>query len=278
MSIATTTASTVFRRLPRGLGDRAGANLYYRAFLKDSSAPPTNAQVGRARFELDLSDWPQAQAYMLGTYDPETVGFIAEHLPDDGTFVDGGAHVGLISLQIAALRPAADIHSFEPHPAKHAALLKNVADNPSGVTPVELGLSDRSGIAEFDLDLWSIDDGGEHLGLDLGRESRGPAQRAQISTISLDEYMQQNGIDTIDVLKLDIEGHELAALHGAREALAAGNIRAVTMEAMHGDTDEPADFLLEHGFQPVPMPDLRAPWIQRRRPLLSENVGFVLAD
>jgi hypothetical protein len=76
------------------------------------------------------------------------------------------------------------------------------------------------------------------------------------------------------VLKLDIEGHELAALNGARDALDDGRIRAVTLEATHGAG--PAMRLLEeHGFRPTEMPDTRAPWIARRRRYAQrENVAY----
>jgi hypothetical protein len=42
-----------------------------------------------------------------------------------------------------------------------------------------------------------------------------------IETTRVDEYMHANGLDSVDLLKIDIEGHEVAAITGLGEFLAS---------------------------------------------------------
>jgi hypothetical protein len=66
----------------------------------------------------------------------------------------------------------------------------------------------------------------------------------------LDEEIARQGLAVIDVWKLDLEGYELPALHGAALALRAGRIRAVHME-ISGDAGSTAarEFLTACGYQ-----------------------------
>lgn len=260
MNAAVRAAASVMPALPRGLGDRRAAQGVYRRLLAGREGQRATAKVGGATMELSLGDWPQAQAYLLRRYDPSTVAFVTEHLPAIGVFVEGGSHVGLIALQVAAARPQASLHAFEPHPVKFGALERNVAANQARVSTNNLGLSDANGVLAYDSDRHAIDSGGGD----------------RIGVTTLDNYAAQHALAHIDVLKLDIEGHELSALHGAAELLSGSRIGAVTLESLHGDTSEPMRYLESFGYRRVAMPDTRAPWLTRRRPMPLENVGYVL--
>ena len=51
-----------------------------------------------------------------------------------------------------------------------------------------------------------------------------------IELTTLDIFCQKNGISNIDFLKLDVEGHELAVLRGARQLLEEGKIKLIQFE------------------------------------------------
>ena len=51
---------------------------------------------------------------------------------------------------------------------------------------------------------------------------------------TIDDYCRANGIERIDVRKLDIQGGELAALRGATQMLAEGRISLIYTEVLLG--------------------------------------------
>jgi FkbM family methyltransferase len=209
---------------------------------------------------LSLDQWPEAQAFLLGRYDPRTVRYLLEKLPTNGVMIDGGAHVGLISLQIAVARRDVTIHAFEPHPIVAARFRENAQRNTaSRIILSELGLSDTRGSLSFDLETHSV----------AGTDS--------ISFVALDDYLAEHGIDRVNAWKLDVEGHELSALTGARQALEALRIDAIVLETIdaHGPLDPAHRLLMECGYQPVAMPDPRPHWLRRSRPITRwDNTAY----
>ena len=63
----------------------------------------------------------------------------------------------------------------------------------------------------------------DHFNIDFSKE-----EKVTINTI--DNYCSENGIDHIHLLKIDIEGHELDALAGAKEMFTSNSIDIVTFE------------------------------------------------
>lgn len=252
----------ILRLLPPGAADLRAANLVYRRWFAASSRQATVTLDTGPRLTLDLSDWPQACAFLLGRYDVASVEFVVGNLPSRGVFVDAGAHVGLISLQVAMRRPQAQIHSFEPHPVRGGSLITNVRMNPRlSVEINRVGLSDRPGELSFDT-----------------TAHRAGVGDKVISVVTLDDYAHERGIERIDVLKLDIEGHEAPALRGARRLLAERRIGAVIVESLpaHGDVGAVAAYLLQHGFHAVDLPDPRPRCIRALRSWQPADTGHVL--
>ena len=54
--------------------------------------------------------------------------------------------------------------------------------------------------------------------------------RQQVQAIRLDDYCDSEGIDTIDFLKLDVQGWEIHCLSGASSLLRQGRIRCIYSE------------------------------------------------
>lgn len=51
-----------------------------------------------------------------------------------------------------------------------------------------------------------------------------------VETVVLDEVIEERAVRRIDFMKMDIEGHELAALQGAQKSLADGLVKALSFE------------------------------------------------
>jgi FkbM family methyltransferase len=57
----------------------------------------------------------------------------------------------------------------------------------------------------------------------------------EVTVVSIDSFIEANAIQSVDFMKMDIEGHELFALRGADRALAKGVIRALSFEFGSGN-------------------------------------------
>ena len=77
----------------------------------------------------------------------------------------------------------------------------------------------------------------------------------EVETVTLDSVIQDEGIAFVDFLKMDIEGHELAALRGSAAALASQKIGALSFEFGSGNINSRTffrdfwDLLTSHGFK-----------------------------
>jgi FkbM family methyltransferase len=152
------------------------------------------------------------------------------------TVVDCGANVGLFSL---FLRRANRIVAIEPNPSASKRLTRNFERNGLKGTVVEAAVSNFDGTVKMGF-------GGV------------PSVLAQIGTsgvevrcISLDSVLEEQGIETVDLLKLDVEGHEIEALEGCEKALKREAIKRIVAEHSGNDQLLAAldSHLVQFGFQ-----------------------------
>jgi len=55
-------------------------------------------------------------------------------------------------------------------------------------------------------------------------------QRREVQVLTIDEILAARQIEIVDLMKMDLEGHELFALRGATQSFKKGRIRALTFE------------------------------------------------
>jgi FkbM family methyltransferase len=120
------------------------------------------------------------------------------------TFVDIGANVGLYSLYLAT---CGDVHTLaiEPQPGILERLRFHLSANPSAKADVlPIALSDRAGEAVLVIN--EADSGGTHLDKQDGRQD--PGERISVQSKPLIDVLKEAGIETVDALKIDVEGAE----------------------------------------------------------------------
>ncbi len=138
---------------------------------------------------------------------------------------DGGANVGNYSLQLIKLFPAATLYAFEPVSSTFADLGEKLSgyDN---IHLVKAGLYSEN--KRHPINLFPSD---THSSLyDIGGLDYLPTGVEDIVLYRGDDFCREHKIDSIDFLKLDLEGAEYDALMGFEEMLAGRKIRLVQFE------------------------------------------------
>ena len=159
--------------------------------------------------------------------------------------LDVGAHIGYYTRLLSRLTGAdGRVIAFEPHPGTHQVLRRNTWEMPN-VSALRLAAAETDGSAELYDYLMMSASGSLHYDeslADLQRAQmsesdvapRGKAdfemQRYQVRTVAIDDCLGELGIGRVDVVKMDIEGAELAALRGMRRTIAASPGLALVME------------------------------------------------
>lgn len=178
---------------------------------------------GDIRFACRLDSHISSTIYWAGCYSASQLRLLDRILRADMTFVDAGANEGEQTLFAAKRLRAGKVIAFEPNPQIFAMLEKNLALNGFGNTKLEqLGLGDQAGeVSLFASDSRSAD-GSFNLGLSTLHAREGVSTSvASIRVDTLDNYCAREGLKRLDVLKIDVEGSELAALRGAVRTLEA---------------------------------------------------------
>ncbi len=157
--------------------------------------------------------------YVDGRYEPNEMCAIADVLRPGMCFVDVGANEGIFTLLGAAMvGPSGAVHAFEPSPRERGRLTSNLELN--GLTnvrvhPVALGSTPRTASL-------SISDQ-EHPGHNtlggFGYPETSEAYSVEVAVRTLDQVVEREGLDRVDVMKIDVEGSETAVLQGAEETL-----------------------------------------------------------
>ena len=140
-------------------------------------------------------------------------------IPDAGTVIDAGANVGYLSHLFAGWVGArGQVYSFEPVPWTFEILASNMKK--LGVTNASvfpLALSDAAGSARMQIPRY--DDGRENLYESrITAEVQQDLRSVEVQLVSLDDYLVEQ-VSKVDFIKIDVEGHELQVVRGARRIL-----------------------------------------------------------
>jgi FkbM family methyltransferase len=176
------------------------------------------------RLAVRLDEHMGSQIFWFGCYSLEILRVLDRLLAPGMVVVDAGANIGEVSL-FAAKRvlPAGHVFSFEPMPELAKRLREHVELNGfTGMEVIERGLADREGKADLYAPRNPWRDGTMHDGLaTLYASADRGGLVGSISLTTLDAFVNQRGLQRVDILKVDVEGSELPVLRGAREVLAA---------------------------------------------------------
>ena len=193
--------------------------------LLEAITPATGERtcsVFGCRMTLDLAEYNQRRAY-FGCHEEDEIRMLQKWLRPAMTIVDVGANLGYHTAMFAsAVGKNGLVLSIEPSPvfARLKAMVE--ANDLRQVRPINAALSDKAGILRLAAPTSS----------NFSPTAAPVTNREtfEVPTRSLDDVLDESGVTSVDLLKLDAMGHEPFVLRGARRSLAQRRIKAIHCE------------------------------------------------
>jgi FkbM family methyltransferase len=155
----------------------------------------------------------------------EMLNAVQERLNAGDTFLDVGSNLGIFTVFAAkAVGPQGTVVACEPETNAHNRLQRNIEINQlNNVRLLKLALSDRRSMKKL-----SLGDAGAVVQSAHLSDAEGPSEDVQ--TADYDSLIADEGLPIPRVVKMDIEGHEYAALQGMQGALSSPSCVALFCE------------------------------------------------
>jgi FkbM family methyltransferase len=182
--------------------------------------------AGSYTMSLDLANAIHRQIYM-GCFANAMTRWARALLRPGGSFLDVGAHAGYFSL-IAADRVGRGgrVIAVEPNPVVFATLQAHLAANAiAHVEACHWGLAERDG--SVPLHIPGVEGGRDFNATLLRRPEWTPVE---IPVRRLDDCLDDWRVESIDLMKIDVEGAEPRVLAGGAVHLARGTVRHAMIE------------------------------------------------
>ncbi len=164
---------------------------------------------------LNPTEHIQQQLFWYGCYEKELGDLLKKMLLSNDVFIDIGANIGYFSLLSATISPSVKVISFEPVKDLFQKLNENISINVcKNIVAINAAAGEMNEQRELYLSA------PDNLGMSSFHQPENYSGRKEkVEVIVFDDWFKTSGLTKIDLIKLDIEGSELAALKGMRMVL-----------------------------------------------------------
>lgn len=206
----------------RALSDGDPAALALGLFFRWLERGRLNVPQGHAGgLTFDMRYLPLSHAHLgsiaFGNLETAVQEAMVRHLGPGGVFYDIGANLGFFSLLAAHLvgLDQGHIYAFEAAPDNARAIRINAElNNVRNITVIEKAVSSRSGTGRLQIvddQSWSkLEEYGEHPYTE---------RTIDVELAAIDDLLREGQLAPPTVVKIDVEGAEIAVLEGMRETI-----------------------------------------------------------
>jgi FkbM family methyltransferase len=199
------------------------ALLRWNLMRNPSIALPTGSRLGG--FETFSEFWGAWQ----GVPSTREIEFLKDSLPNESVFLDVGANRGVFSLLAADLVIHPRVFAFEPHPTTFKWLKQNFDQTGKDCfTALNLAVSNKAGEVRFSSSNASATNR-------IVRDDNAGLPTIPVPAITLDQFIGEQQLNRIDLLKIDVEGFEPNVLRGAAQTIQKRIIKRIYLEVCPGN-------------------------------------------
>jgi len=186
---------------------------------------PKQLQFGEATVVLNPTDPVVSGALHFGVYEKAETKFFYTACHDGMTFLDVGANIGYYTALAARIvGPNGNVIALEPDPESYQYLEQTIKANAVGnVQAFQIAASDSPAT----------------LPLFISKDNRGdnrlyaPAEKRpqiEVKARPIDELLSENNINTVDFIKIDVQGYEPKVIAGLKKTITGSPNITILME------------------------------------------------
>lgn len=250
------TTAAITRNYPFYSGCGSCANSRIVKLMSGSQGGKAWCRVPGGEVLADLNDYVGRAAYFVGDLDRKITWICKQIVRRGDTVFDIGANIGMVTVLLSDLVGAnGTVHSFEPNPALSNDLEQTIERNKMGNTklhPIALGA--EKGTLEL-----IVPKGNKGAASLVRNKGNADCNIVNVPVMPLDALCNDEKINSIRLIKIDVEGFERDVFLGAEQVLTTIRPDAILFElnerTQNQFSEEPLIKLLHsfgYGFLAIP--------------------------
>ncbi|MFB2773251.1 FkbM family methyltransferase [Pelatocladus sp. BLCC-F211] len=198
--------------------------------------------------------------WLIGIYDLSVTEVLWRLIDRGETTIDIGSNIGyMTSIMAKQVGETGSVYCFEPHPEVYEELTENIRIWQASmgwhqINTYRIALSNKSGDGVLKIPADFLENRGTAALFPLSNDAciynhDNSSPTYTVTLNSLDEFIKNHqNIENISVIKIDVEGHELEVLKGARKLINQQQIRDIVFEEHASYPSNVTKFLEENGY------------------------------